>query len=63
MEKRLFPKWLYYTFLIIAILGTIQIFSGELNWGATLERNIALVIMGIGWLGVIVNSVYSLLKK
>lgn len=43
-KKHIIPVWLYYTFLVIFILGITQIMVGNLSWGVTLEKNTTIII-------------------
>ncbi len=43
-KKHIIPSWLYWTSLIIMILGGTQIIMGSLVWGITIEKNSAIIL-------------------
>lgn len=43
-KKHIIPTWLFYTCVVIFILGMIQILSGNLSWGITTEKNATIIL-------------------
>lgn len=62
VKKHIIPTWLYWTSLVIVILGGTQMLSGSLVWGITFEKNAA-IILTISFLIVIIFDGVGMLIK
>ncbi|KKK82999.1 hypothetical protein LCGC14_2797790 [marine sediment metagenome] len=61
-KKHIIPRWLFYTCAIIFASGMTQIIVGQLIWGITLEKNIAIIITFLCSGIVLFDLIMNLLK-
>lgn len=62
-KKHIIPTWLYWTSLIIMILGGTQMISGNLVLGTTVEGNIAFVLTILFSIIIVFDGVGVLIKQ
>lgn len=63
MKKHIIPPWLYWTSLVIIILGGIQMMTGSLVWGVTMEKNAAIILLWLFLMVIVFDTVGVLIKK